>query len=623
VETVTVTSSFGAIPVAGGVRFRVWAPGARQVTLVIQDGAAAGSWPMGKDDEGVCDRIVDKATAGDHYRYSIDGGDPLPDPASRFLPEGVHGPSEVIDPGTFSWTDTRWRGRALRDLVLYEIHVGTFSPEGTFAGAARRLDALRDLGVTAIEVMPVADFPGMRNWGYDGVALFAPSSAYGRPDDLRRLVDEAHARGISVIMDVVYNHLGPEGSYLAQFNPQYFTDRHKTPWGCGINVDGPGSEMVRRFIIENALHWVREYHVDGLRLDATHAIIDDSPVHIVSELADTVRRSVDRPVIVHAEDERNLAAIVEPRASGGWGLDGVWADDFHHVVRRMIAGDAHGYFADFEGTSDELALTVQQGWLFSGQRSKRSGKPRGTDPSRVPMRSFVVCLQNHDQVGNRAMGDRMHHRISSEAWRAASTLLLTTPMTPLLFMGQEWAASTPFEFFTDLEPDLGRKVTEGRRAEFADFPEFADPAAREHIPDPQALSTFDASRLRWEERDQPDHARVLALYRALLTLRLDHEALGASDEPAGTSFAPDPDTLIVRRAAGEDVFWIVARMGDPGPVDLAAATGESLRDRRWTTVLSTEEPAYAAEPMPIHVDDDFDGPLVRFERAGAVILKQE
>jgi maltooligosyltrehalose trehalohydrolase len=613
---------FGARPVPGGVRFRVWAPSARHLTLVVHDGAAAGEYSVPKDDEDVFDLIVDRAAAGDRYRYRINGGDRRPDPASRFQPEGVHGASEIVDPSAFQWTDARWGGRPAADRILYELHIGTFSPEGTFAGATSRLEAIRDVRVTVIEIMPVADFAGARNWGYDGVCLYAPSRAYGRPDDLRRLVDRAHQLGIAVLFDVVYNHLGPEGAYLPSFNEEYFTDRHVTPWGRGVNLDGPGSDMVRRFIVDNACHWVREYHVDGLRLDATHALIEEDQGAIVREIVSQTRGATARPVFIHAEDHRNLAPMVEDSALGGWGVEGVWADDFHHVVRVLLARDAHGYYADFRGTVDELARTIQQGWLFTGQPARRSGKPRGSDASRVPMYRFVVCLQNHDQVGNRALGDRLHERVPPEAWRAASALLLTVPMTPLLFMGQEWAASTPFQYFTDFEAALGAQVTEGRRREFAAFPEFSDDQAHS-IPDPQARSTFESSRLRWDERGEPAHRAVLELYRALIALRLDHpSALGASNGVAGDAVALDDETIAVRRADGGDVFWVIVRFRSAGVVDLSAATevrGEASAE--WTVVLTTEDPLFALDPCPPQVDER-RGPLIRFERAGAVILRR-
>jgi maltooligosyltrehalose trehalohydrolase len=421
---------------------------------------------------------------------------------------------------------------------------------------------------------------------------------------------------------VVYNHLGPEGAYLTQFNPEHFADRHQTPWGRAINLDGPGSPMVRAFIIASAVQWVRDYHVDGLRVDATHTLVDDSPTPLVAELADVVRREAGRPVMVHAEDERNLVSLVDTRDRGGWGLDAVWADDFHHVVRRMIAGDTGGYYADFDGTAAELARTLETGWLYSGQPTRRTGRTRGTDPSQIPMRRFVTCLQNHDQIGNRAMGDRLHHRVPAEAWRAASVVLLTSPTTPLIFMGQEWAASTPFQYFTDLDPEFGRLVVDGRRREFAEFPEFADPAGRARIPDPQAPETFAASRLHWPERTTPGHAGVLALYRTLLALRLDHPALGASDETRCHATAPDTDSVVFERPDGDGSFWIAARLRGAGAVDLGP-TGATGQPEQWRVVLTTEEASFTERPRPPDIERRAEGPIVRFARAGAVILKKE
>ena len=609
------TTWFGAVPSAGGARFRLWAPAARTTAVVLYGGEAAGTHVLGRDEEGVFDRIVDGARAGDRYGFSLDGGAPLPDPASRFQPDGVHGPSEIVDPAAFEWSDRTWRGRRASDLVLYELHVGTFSPEGTFAGAARRLPLLRDLGVTAVELMPIAAAAGSRNWGYDAASLYAPSADYGRPDDLRRLVDQAHQFGLAVLLDVVYNHLGPEGAYLADANPEHLTGRHATPWGAAVNLDGPGSGMVRRFIIENARHWIREYHVDGLRLDATHALIDEGPSPIVRDIAAAAHAAAERAIVVHAEDHRNLAAMVEDPARGGWAVDGVWADDFHHVVRRMLAGDSHGYYADFAGTAGELAATIRQGWLYTGQHSRHQRRPRGSDPSAVPMYRFVVCLQNHDQVGNRALGDRLHHAIAPEAWRAATTVLLTSPMTPLIFMGQEWAAATPFQYFTDLAPEIGARVTQGRRTEFADFPEFAAPGARERIPDPQAPSTFDASRLRWSERDEPSHAAVLRLYQTLLALRLEHRALAASDATSGEAEAPDDDTVVVRRSDDDAEFLVVARLRGAGRVEWNAA-GD------WEPVLTTEDGVFAADAVPIAIDAGGGTLAIQFARPGAVIVKK-
>ncbi len=619
------TSWYGARPAPGGARFRLWAPGARSASVVLHDGRAAGSHILGRDAEGVYDRIVDGAAAGDRYGYSIDGGEPRPDPAARFQPDGVHGPSQIVDPLAFAWTDAAWRGRPARDLVLYELHVGTFSADGTFAGTAACLEPLRDLGITAIELMPVAAAAGSRNWGYDSVALYSPFAAYGTPDDLRRLIDRAHHFGLAVILDVVYNHLGPEGAYLPGINPDYLTSRHSTPWGHAVNVYGPGSDAVRRFIIGNVEHWIGEYHADGLRLDATHALIDDGPSHIVRDIVAAAHAAAaGREIVVHAEDHRNLAMMVQEMATGGWGLDAVWADDFHHVMRRLLAGDSRGYYGDFTGSTEELAATIRQGWLYTGQASRHMGGPRGTDASQLPMYRFIVCLQNHDQIGNRATGDRLSHAISPAAWRAASAVLLTVPMTPLLFMGQEWAATSPFQYFTDLEPELGRLVTEGRRREFADFPEFAE--APDRIPDPQALATFEASRLRWRERAEPAHAAVLRLYEALLALRRRYRALAASEAVEGEADALDADTIAVRRRDEDDEFLVVARLRGAGRVDVGAmrlaGREDGPRAADWDVALTTEDALFAPDSVAITVDRQPDGPVIGFGRPGAVILKR-
>ena len=607
---------FGACPDEHGIRFRVMAASAAtaprsSVELVILSGRGAGTYDLTPISTGVWSTVVSAAAPGDRYSYRLDGGELRPDPASRFQPDGVHGPSEIIDPNRFAWRDTAWKGLTPQEMVVYELHVGTFTREGTFDAARGRLSDLRDLGVTAIELMPLADFAGSRNWGYDSVALFAPARRYGRPDDLRALIDAAHALGLGVLLDVVYNHLGPEGAYLPQFNPQYITHRHSTPWGGAINLDDCGSGLVRHFIIDSALHWVREYHLDGLRFDATHALIDDSPTHLVAELAEQARRAAAWPLALHAEDHRNLASIVMPRHEGGWGLDGIWADDFHHIIRRLVAGDSHGYYEDYEGTSEELARTIRQGWLYTGQPSKHLNCCRGTDASRVPMQRSIVCLQNHDQIGNRAGGDRLHHQISAEAWRAVTVLLLTTPMTPLLFMGQEWAASSPFLYFTDLEPDLGRAVTEGRRREFRHFPGF-DPLLE--VPDPQAEQTFDQSRLRWEERTTSLHAASLALHTALLAFRRAYPALQASDRPAGEAWAVGSDAIVVRRAGEAESFVVVVRFRGEGRVDYAQHVAVPQEPE---ILLTTEDAAFAPDVRPPAVDRA----SVRFQRPGAVVLR--
>jgi maltooligosyltrehalose trehalohydrolase len=606
----------GATCQASGVRFRVWAPEHCQVELCVESAGLAATHALSRDDAGFFHGFVKGLATGDLYRFRLDGEGPFPDPASRFQPLGVHGPSEVIDPSTFRWQDAGWRGVPLEGAVIYELHVGTFTGAGTFAGAAEKLPHLVDLGVTAIELMPVADFPGSRNWGYDGVSLFAPARCYGRPDDLRRLVDEAHRFGLGVLLDVVYNHFGPDGAYWGLFSPHYFSTAHQTPWGAAINLDGPASRPVRDFFVENATRWLREYHLDGLRLDATHALVDDSPRHFLLELQERVRAAVGRPVLLIAEDHRNLRTIVEPAAAGGWGLDAVWADDFHHELRRCLAGDHEGYFRDFSGSLPDLAATLQDGWFFKGQHSEHFGCARGTDPSGIGSRRFVFFLQNHDQVGNRALGERLNHQIDAACFRAATVLLLCAPETPLLFMGQEWAAPEPFLFFTDHEPALGRLVTEGRRREFRGFAAFSDPEQRERIPDPQAASSFERCRLDWRRRDEEPHASLVRLHRALLELRRSEPLL--EDRPGRRPHvsALDSSTLAIRYESEASVLLVVARLAGGGSVPLAVTGGERLR-----AVLTTEDPAYAEKTQPVELDAAAPGLRLHFSRPGAVVLR--
>jgi maltooligosyltrehalose trehalohydrolase len=597
------------------VRFRVCAPEATEVRVLLrQHGKQECAFNLQRAPAaGVWEATVEQATAGDSYAYAVDKDEPRPDPASRFQPDGVHGWSEIVDPSAFRWTDSEWAGLDPARTVIYELHVGTFTPAGTYRGAIEKLPFLRDLGVTAIELMPLADFAGRRNWGYDGVALFAPSRAYGRPDDLRAFVDAAHRHGLGVLIDVVYNHLGPEGAYLPAINPRFLTSQHATPWGGAVNLDDEGSESVRRLLVDNALYWIHEYHADGLRLDATHSLFDAGPRHIVAEIAGAVHAAADPSPLVFAEDHRNLAAMIEPASRGGWGLDGVWADDFHHVVRRMLGGEEHGYFVDYRGDAAELADTLRRGWLYTGQRSAHAGGPRGTDPSSVEMRRAVICVENHDQIGNRALGDRPEHSVDRAAWRAAIAVLLTAPMTPLLFMGQEWAASTPFLFFTDFGGEVGSKVVEGRRKEFEAFPEFAAPGAAERIPDPQADATFEASRLRWDETGEPAHASVLALHRDLLRLRRERRALQASDARDCVAHAIDADTVAFRRdAPGEAPVLVVARLRGRG-----AVTVPILAAGGWQALLVTEDRRYAEDPLPPRI---LDNGAIDFRRPGAVVF---
>ncbi|MDQ6655777.1 MAG: malto-oligosyltrehalose trehalohydrolase, partial [Verrucomicrobiota bacterium] len=502
-----------------GVHYRTWCKHDRAAVMIVDAaGDTLRTIALESDGNGYFSGADVAGAAGDLYLYRFGDSQGWPDPASRFQPAGVHGPSEVIDASTYSWTDETWTAPAFSDLIIYELHVGTFTGEGTFRSAVDRLEHLVALGVTAVELMPLGDFPGDRNWGYDGVMPYAPTRAYGTPDDLRALVDAAHALGLAVLLDVVYNHLGPDGNYTGVYHDIYQSDAVQTPWGAGLNY---AAAPVRAFFVENAPYWMREFHIDGFRLDATHEIADTSPRHILAEIAAAVH-SLGGFVI--AEDDRNHPQLLKPISRHGMGFDGVWADDFHHVVRVMLTGNREGYYANYEGTSAELAQTLTHGWLYRGQAQRTSGKPRGGDPAELMPQQFVFCTSNHDQVGNRALGERLSHVVSAAAYRAASALICLVPQTPLLFMGQEWAASTPFQFFTDHNAELGPLVTEGRRKEFQHFPAFRDPAVRNAIPDPQAVSTFTHSKLHWEELHDPHHAGVLLLYREFLELRQTHPA---------------------------------------------------------------------------------------------------
>lgn len=585
---------FGAeVQEDGRVRFRLWAPAATQVDLCLEEEAGETLLPLAAEPSGWLGLTTDKAGSESLYRYRIHGELRIPDPASRFQPEDVHGPSQVIDPNSWHWTDADWRGRPWEEAVIYELHVGTFSAEGSFAGVTRRLDYLVDLGITAIELMPIADFHGARNWGYDGVLPFAPDSSYGRPEELKNLVQEAHDRGLMVFLDVVYNHFGPEGNFLHLYAPQFFTERHHTPWGEAINYDGPGSQRVRQFFIHNALYWLEEYHFDGLRLDAVDTIRDDSSPDILEELATAVRLGPGRDRQVHLvlENDNNAAHYLRRDTKGHpRQYSAQWNDDIHHVLHVLLTGETDGCYGDFqEGPVRYLGRCLAQGFGYQGEPSAyRGGKKRGNDSRKLPPPAFVSFLQNHDQAGNRPFGERIHSLGNPEHVRAALAMLLLAPSPPLLFMGEEFAADQPFLFFCDFGPELAAAVAEGRRQGFARFQGFARLIEQETFPHPNDPDTFNRCKLDWRSPDGAVHADWLELYKNLLALRRDQilPRLAGMSGGAGKF-----------QQLGEGGLRVEWRLGDGSALTLLANLGESPLSIT-AAELPSGKPLYAYPPGP-------------------------
>jgi maltooligosyltrehalose trehalohydrolase len=546
----------------GSTRFRLWAPAVRRVELWLDD--LARGYPMTMNAEGWAEIITGDAPVGSRYRFRIDDELLVPDPASRFQPDDVHGPSEVIDPRSHVWHDGRWTGIPAERLVFYELHVGTFTPAGTFAGIAEKLDHLASLGVTAIELMPVADFPGRWGWGYDGVLPFAPDSRYGRPEALKALVEACHERGLAVFLDVVYNHFGPEGNYLHHYAPVFFNPHRHTPWGDAINFDGAGSHVVRAFFIDNALYWLEEYHLDGLRLDSVHAMADTSASHVLTELAHAVAEGPGRDRAVHLvlENNANEARYLERRGPRGRRLY-QWNDDLHHALHVLLTGEGSGYYQDYHPPLAHLRRCLAEGFAYQGDYSGFQGRLRGESSGHLPPTAFIGFLQNHDQVGNRAFGERITTLASADAVRAATAVLLLAPSLPLLFMGQEWAAREPFLFFSDLGPDLGPRVSEGRKREFARFPAFARPDACS-IPDPQAPESRERSALDWSWAGDALHQEWVAFHRGLLRLREREIAPLTAGETV-----PEVDS----RLLGETSLEIVWSFSRPRALRLVANLG--------------------------------------------------
>ncbi|MBY0524189.1 MAG: malto-oligosyltrehalose trehalohydrolase [Gemmataceae bacterium] len=595
----------GAELTSKGVHFRVWAPRRRKVRVVLETGPGTRNdkptdFLLTAHDDGYFEGTVADAGVGTRYRFRLDDDSTLyPDPASRFQPEGPHGPSEVVDPEQFAWTDHGWSGAGLEGQVLYEMHVGTFTPEGTWEAAARQLPELAALGVTVIEMMPVADFVGHFGWGYDGVNLFAPTRLYGTPDDLRRFVDRAHAAGIGVILDVVYNHFGPDGNYLKPFSEDYFTDRYKNEWGEAINFDGPGAEAVREFFIANAGYWIEEFHFDGLRLDATQQIFDASHDHILAAITRRVREAAaGRETLLVAENEPQEVKMVRPLDRGGYGIDALWNDDLHHSAMVALTGRNEAYYTDYHGTPQEFISAVKWGYLYQGQRYKWQKKRRGTPTLDVAPAAFVTFVQNHDQVANSGRGLRCHQLTSPGKCRAMTALMLLAPGTPMLFQGQEFAASTPFFYFADHNPELAKLVHKGRNEFLSQFPSLATPAMQELLIDPATEEAFRRSKLDFAERRR--HAPTYALHRDLLQLRRT-DPVFHSQKPRGVDGAVLAEEAFVLRFfnAEHGDRLLIVNFGrdlrlDPAPEPLLAPP----EDRRWDVRWSSEDPKYGGHGTP-------------------------
>jgi len=536
-------ATLGAAPIAGGAwNFTVWAPKHERLELRLA-GNRPSLIPMQRDALGYHSAIAEGVRAGAKYLYRFGDSQERPDPASRRQPEGVHGPSELVDLQHFEWTDIHWKGVALENSVFYELHVGTFTQEGTFAALLARLDQLAKLGVTTIEIMPIAQFPGSRNWGYDGVYPFAVQSSYGTPHDLQLLVNAAHSQGLAVALDVVFNHLGPEGNYLGEYGP-YFTDHYKTPWGAALNFDGPYSDEVRHFFIENALYWLENFHIDALRLDAIHGIFDASAIPFLAELSkevDALAARAGRIISLVAESDLNDARVLRSRCVGGLGMPSQWIDDFHHSVHTLLTGESAGYYEDF-GEVQHLAGTLKQGWYYAGQYSRHRRRRHGNRPPPFNGSNYLVCTQNHDQVGNRALGERLSSLVNFESLKLAAGANLLSPFVPLLFMGEEYGETAPFLYFTSHgDPNLAEAVRRGRAEEFRSF------SWQGQIPDPQAESTFTRSRLKTELTDEEPHRTLLRFYQMLLHFRNEH-GLGQVGAPSVREFEGSKALLVLQDA---------------------------------------------------------------------------
>ena len=601
----------------GGVHFRVWAP-RRKTVEVVGSEPGFGAASLEREAGGYHSGLVPHAANGSLYRFRLDGGDCFPDPASRFQPEGPHEWSQVVDPALFGWTDKTWPGIRLEGQVIYEMHIGTFTREGTFDAARRELPELARAGISVIEIMPIADFPGRFGWGYDGVGLFAPVAIYGRPDDFRRFVDDAHHAGIGVILDVVYNHVGPDGNYLRQFSEDYFSSRYENDWGEAINYDGANSAPVREWVMANARYWIEEYHLDGLRLDATQQIFDCSVENIIMAVTKSAREAAGaRGIIVVAENEPQATKLIRPIPQGGYGLDALWNDDFHHSARVALTARNEAYYTDYLGRAQELISAVKYGFLYQGQRYKWQKQRRGTPGLDLRPAQFITYIQNHDQVANSATGQRLHQLTSPGRLRAMTALLLLAPGTPMLFQGQEFAASSPFHYFADHRPELNQQVREGRTQFLMQFPSLAQPEMRDFDIDPSDPATFERCKLDLRERQR--HAGIYALHADLLRLRRD-DPVFRLQKRGGLDGAVFSDEAFVLRYFGQngDDRLLLVNLGrdlhlDPAPEPLLAPP----EDKLWELLWSSEDPGYGGSGTPpVDSEDNW-----RIPGQAAVVLR--
>lgn len=612
----------------GGVSFRVWAPRRRSVDVIL-DGVLERALPLASEANGYFSGTWADQRAGTLYQFRLDGEEGLyPDPASRYQPRGVHGPSQVIDPSLFEWTDADWKGIGPRGQVLYEMHIGTFTPEGTWTAAQQRLPHLRELGITCLEVMPVNEFVGTFGWGYDGVDLFAPFHHYGKPDDFRQFVNQAHRLGIAVILDLVYNHLGPDGNFLPQFSTDYFSQEHHTDWGEALNFDGPQSAAVREFFITNAIHWITEYHLDGFRFDATQAIVDSSKEHILAAISRSVRAAAaSRSLYLINENEPQHTRLVRPAERDGYGMDALWNDDFHHSAMAALSGHREAYYSDYLGTPQEFISTAKWGYLYQGQRYHWQSKRRGTPGLDLPHWAFVNFIQNHDQVANSGRGLRVHQITSPGELRAMTAAMLLMPQTPLLFQGQEFAASSPFYYFADHNPELAKLVKAGRARELSQFPSLATPSMQAILHDPADRRNFERCKLDWREMEGESHAPLLKLHQDLLKLRRTDSVFSDPGHIDGAVLGQT--AFLLRYFSGQDPWspdeagagdrLLIVNLGvdlelhhAPEPL-LAPPIG-----RRWATLWSSEDPAYGGSGMP-DVDTEEEGWLL--PGRSAVVLR--